>query len=67
MVVFAPTHPAVSTCNIQRPFSVPGVTDLDEAIDGNRLSQSVTTTRQIGAQMLQIEINRGAPSENLNP
>lgn len=66
MVVFAPTHPAVSTCNIRRPFSVPGVTDLDEAIDGNRLSQSVTTTRQIGVQMLQIEINRGAPSENLN-
>ena len=26
-------------------------------IGGNRLSQSVTTTRQIGVQMLQIETN----------
>ena len=29
-------------------------------ISGDRLSQSVTTARQIGAQMLQIKTNRAA-------
>lgn len=33
---------------------------------GDRLSKSVTTTRQIGPQMLQIETNREGSSENLN-
>lgn len=48
----------VSICNIYRPFLAPDVTDRDELFSGTRLSQSVTSNRQIGLYLLQIETNR---------
>lgn len=52
----------VSICNIYRPFLAPDVTDRDELFSGTRLSQSVTSTRQIELYLLQIETNRRHPN-----
>lgn len=48
----------ISICNIYRPFPAPDVIDRDELFSGARLSQSVTSNRQIGLYLLQIETNR---------
>ena len=40
----------------------PDVTDQDEMTSGARLSQSVTSNRQIGLYLLQIETNRRHPN-----
>lgn len=40
----------------------PDVTNQDEMTNGNRLSQSVTSTRQIELYLLQIETNRRHPN-----
>ena len=39
------------------------VTDRDEMASGARLSQSVTSSRQIGLYLLQIETNRKHPDQ----
>lgn len=52
----------VSICNIYRPFLAPDVTDRYELFSGTRLSQSVTSSRQIGLYLLQIETNRRRPN-----
>ena len=52
----------VSICNIYRPFLAPDVTNRDELFSGTRLSQSVTSTRQIELYLLQIETNRRHPN-----
>ena len=44
----------------------PDVTDRDEMTSDARLSQSVTSSRQIGLYLLQIETNEDTRIENLN-
>lgn len=46
----------ISTCNSYSAKSVPRVTDLDKRGPAAGKSRSVTTARQSGPQMLQIEI-----------